>query len=475
MLSIHESHSIGSRGLSRREILRIGGVGMLGLSLPQLIGRQSVAAPEAVAGALFGRAKNIIYLFLAGGPSQYETFDPKPEAPVEIKGSFQPIDTSVPGIQFCELLPRVARIADKLAVVRSFATDDPNHESGGYWVNTGHKYLGPNMRSINPTDWPTLGSIVKMLRPSDSVPFSAVALPEPIVANPNVLLPGHNGGFLGSRWDPDLFKCDPSAANFQVEGLAVPPEISALRLTSRRDLLDQVERAARFVAEHPAARDQDRLTRESLDLVLSGTVRGAFALDREKPELRDRYGRGKWAQSVLLARRLIEVGMRMVFVNWPREPGDLSSSNPLWDTHGQNDARMKDVLCPQFDLGFTALIEDLEDRGLLGETLVVAIGEMGRTPKFNPAGGRDHWGNVFSFVMAGAGISAGQVYGSSDKTGAFPATNRVQPEDLTATIFHLLGIGHQALFHDRTGRPFPVTDGTPILGLLGANSAATVR
>jgi hypothetical protein len=425
-----------------------------------------VATSDAATSQMFGRAKNIIYLFLSGGPSQYETFDPKPEGPAEIKGSFQPISTNVPGMQFCELLPRVARIADKLAVVRSFATDDPNHESGGYWINTGHKYTGPNMRSINPTDWPTLGSIVKMLKPSDSVPFSAVALPEPIVANPNVLLPGHNGGFLGSRWDPDLFKCDPSAANFQVEGVAAPPEVPALRLAARRDLLDQVERAAQFVAAHPAASEHDRLTRESLDLVLSGTVRGAFALDGEKPAVRDRYGRGKWAQSVLLARRLIEAGVRMVFVNWPREPGDLSSSNPLWDTHGQNDARMKDVLCPQFDLGFSALIDDLADRGLLDETLVVAIGEMGRTPKFNSSGGRDHWGNVFSFVMAGAGISAGQAYGTSDRNGAYPATNRVQPEDLTATIFHLLGIGNEALFRDQTGRPFRVTDGTPIPGIL---------
>lgn len=468
MLSIHEPYSKQSLGVSRRELLRIGGVGMLGLSLPHLLGRQARATSDATAGPMFGRAKNIIYLFLSGGPSQYETFDPKPEAPAEIKGTFQPIATSVPGVQFCELLPRVARIADKLAVVRSFATDDPNHESGGYWINTGYKYLGPNMRSINPTDWPTLGSIVKMLRPSDSVPFSAVALPEPIVANPNVLLPGHNGGFLGSRWDPDLFKCDPAAENFTVEGLAAPAEVPALRLTARRDLLDQVERAAQFVAAHPASRDHDRLTRESLDLVLSGTVRGAFALDREKPELRERYGRGKWAQSVLLARRLIEAGVRMVFVNWPREPGDLSSSNPLWDTHGQNDVRMKTVLCPQFDLGFTVLIEDLAERGMLDETLVVAIGEMGRTPKFNSSGGRDHWGNVFSFVMAGAGISAGQAYGTSDKNGAYAATNRVQPEDLTATILHLLGIGHEALFRDRFNRPFRVTEGTPIAGILGS-------
>ncbi len=470
MLSIQEPGFERSHGFSRRELLRIGGVGMLGLTLPQVLRLRAAANPGAGDGPTFGRAKNIIYLFISGGPSQYETFDPKPGAPADIRGTFRPIDTSVPGVQFCELLPRVARIADKLAVVRSFATDDPNHESGGYWVHTGYKYTGPNSRSINPTDWPTLGSIVKLLRPSETVPFSTVALPEPIVANPNVFLPGHNGGFLGPRWDPELFQGDPAADNFRVEGLASPMEVPALRLSARRDLLGQIESARRFVAEHPAAREQDRLTQESLDLVLSGAVRGAFALDCEKPEVRDRYGRGKWAQSVLLARRLIEAGVRMVFVNWPREPGDLSSSNPLWDTHAANDPRMKDVLCPQFDLGYSALIEDLAERALLDETLVVAIGEMGRTPKFNTSGGRDHWGNVFHFVMAGAGIGAGQVYGTSDKDGAYPATNRVQPGDLTATIFHLLGIGHEATFPDRTGRPMRVTEGTPVYGLLGSTS-----
>ncbi len=413
----------------------------------------------------FGRAKSLIYLYLSGGPSQYETFDPKPEAPAEIRGVFCPINSRTPGISLCELLPQTAALTDRLAIVRSFATDDPNHESAGYWINTGRKYTGPDMRALAPTDWPTLGTIVKLLKPTAHGPFSAVMLPEPIIANPNVFLPGQNAGFLGRRWDPEIIKCDPAAPDFRIESLALPEQVSTQRLSSRETLLEQLGQSARSAGA--LAADYSRLQREALDLLRSGTAQGAFALDQESPALRDRYGRGKWAQSVLLSRRLVEAGVRMVFVNWPREPGDLSAPNPLWDTHANNNPRMKDVLCPQFDRGFTALIEDLETRGLLDETLVVAVGEMGRTARFNGSGGRDHWGNVFSFVMAGAGIGGGQVLGASDPTGAYPARDRVTPPELTATILHLLGIDHEATFPDRTGRPLLASEGEPIWSLLG--------
>lgn len=473
MISIEEATNRRG-GIGRRELLRIGGISTLGLSLPQLLGGRAQGAAESVQSPLFGQAKNMIWLFMSGGPSQYETFDPKPDAPAEIRGIFNPIATNVPGIQICELLPRVARIADKLAIVRSMATDDPNHESGGYWVNTGHKYTGPNMRSVNPDDWPTLGSIVKLLKPSTALPFSSVMLPEPIVANPNVFLPGQNGGFLGHRWDPEIFKCDPSEPGFRIDDFSSPADVPTLRLTARRNLLEQVNQSARFL-QTADIQERDRLTQEALGLLLSGTAHGAFALDQESSKTRDRYGRGKWGQSVLLARHLIEAGVRMAFVNWPREPGDLSAANPLWDTHSQNNPRMKDVMCPQFDLGFTALIEDLDERGLLDETLVIAIGEMGRTPRFNASGGRDHWGDVFSFVMAGAGISGAQVHGASDRTGSFPVSGRVQPQDLTATILHLLGIGHEAFFPDRFGRPIRATEGEPLYALLGSQPATSER
>jgi len=455
----------GKHTIGRRTLLQIGGISALGLSLPQLLNQPPMRAEDTARGSQFGKAKNLIWLYMAGGPSQYETFDPKPNAPVEIRGVFNPIATNVPGVQICELLPRLAGIVDKLAIVRSMATDDPNHESGGYWVNTGHKYAGPNMRSISPDDWPTLGSVIKMLKPSASLPFSSVMLPESIIANPAVFLPGQNGGFLGQRWDPEVFRCDPSEPGFRIDDFSSLIEVPSVRLAARRNLLEQFNQSAHRL-ETTDLREYDRQTQEAMGVLLSGSARGAFALDEESATTRDRYGRGKWGQSVLLARRLIEAGVRMAFVNWPRESGDLSAGNPLWDTHSQNNPRMKDVLCPQFDLGFTALIEDLDARGLLNETLVVAIGEMGRTPRFNAAGGRDHWGNVFSFVMAGGGIRSGYVHGESDSTGSFPISGRVQPQDLTATVLHLLGIGHEAMFPDRAGRPLRATEGEPIRGVI---------
>ena len=453
------------RGLSRRDVVRLG-LGAVGTSVAGLLGGFAQAGPDAVLDRTFGRAKNLVFLFLAGGPSQYETFDPKPDAPSEIRGIFQPIATNAPGVRICELLPHTSRITDKLCIVRSMYTGDPNHESAGYWVNTGHPYRGSNMRATHPTDWPTFGSIVKMLKPSSTLPFTSVALPEPIIANPGVFLPGQNGGFLGSRWDPESFRCDPSAPNFQVEGFSLAADLSPLRLSERRHLLQQLDQRARW-DQQGGVPEWELSAQDALSIVQSGRGREAFRLDRESSMVRDRYGRGKWGQSLLLARRLLEAGVRMVYVNWPRESGDINSSFPLWDTHAQNDNRMKDVLCPQFDAGFPALIEDLDQRGMLAETLVVAIGEMGRTPTFNTAGGRDHWGNVWSFVMAGAGIRTGQVVGASDRRGAEVHEGRVTPADLTATMAHLLGIGHHAMFPDRLNRPHKVTEGEPIRAALG--------
>ena len=232
--------------------------------------------------------------------------------------------------------------------------------------------------------------------------------------------------------------------------------------------LDALERST-------AAHDFDKIRQAAFGLLTSGGARQAFNVRDEPERVRERYGKNRWGQCVLLARRLIEAGVRLVHVGWPREPGDSAVSNPMWDTHAQNADRLQDFLCPIFDVGYSALIEDLDQRGLLDETLVVAVAEFGRTPKINKSGGRDHWGHVFSFVLAGAGIRGGQVYGSSDKIGGRPASNRVQPPDLNATIFHLLGIDHTATFPDRTGRPFPVSHGEPIRALLGTRPATTER
>lgn len=472
-----------SRGFSRREWLRVGGLGALGLSLPGLLHAQerpvpAVAPPlgRRLEGATFGRARNVIFLWLQGGPPQHETFDPKPDAPVDIRGPFRPIATNIPGIRFCELLPRTACHADKLVVVRSLATNDDNHDVSGYWVLTGYPYGPGSARQIKPNDWPYFGSIVKMLKPSERLPaLTSVWIPDVMRLNDNVTPAGQTAGFLGKLWEPERFVGDPAAATYRIEGLDLSGDMTRIRLDRRRDLLGQVDRGFRTVERGGAVEAWDRLSQHAFELVTSGRARAAFDLTQEPDRVRERYGRYSWGQTVLLARRLIEAGVRLVHVNWVREPGDSAVDNPLWDTHAQNADRLQDVLCPQFDVTFTALLEDLDQRGLLEETLVVVIGEFGRTPRINAQGGRDHWGRVFSFAMAGAGIAGGQVLGASDRTGAFPASDPLRPHDVTATIFHLLGIDPQGVFYDKTNRPHLLTGGEPLQRLLGTEPATSER
>jgi hypothetical protein len=325
---------------------------------------------------------------------------------------------------------------------------------------------------ISPNDWPYFGSIVKMLRPSDRVPpLSSVWIPEIMRLNENVTPAGQTGGFLGRQWDPDRFTGDPAKPDYQVEGLRLT-DMQPLRLQGRQSLLAEVEKHFRDVERGTPVGVYDQFQQQAFDLLTSGVVRNAFAVQQEPDKVRDRYGRNTWGQCLLLARRLVEAGVRLVHVNWAREPGDSAVDNPMWDTHAQNADRIEDVLCPMFDVGFTALMEDLDQRGLLDETLVVAIGEFGRTPKINVHGGRDHWGMVFSFLLAGAGITTAQVFGASDKTGGYPARDRVSTADLTATLFHLLGIDHEGKFHDPLGRELRLTTGQPIAAVLGGGRAA---
>lgn len=481
MFSLHTRPSQLCDGISRRELLRVGGLTTMGLSLPALLrAEDEVSKGIGLEGVppsdkSFGRAKNIIYLWLAGGPPQHETFDPKPDAPIDVRGPFNPISTTVPGTHFCELLPRTAQIAHKLAVVRSMATDDNNHDSSGHWVLTGYKYSGPNSRTIQPTDWPYFGSLLKQIKPSEKLPpLTSVWIPDMMRLNENVTPAGQTGGFLGSQWDPDRFVGDPNDPAYAVEGLKLT-DMTPLRLKRRESLLKQVEEHFAVLERGRDAQTYDKFQQQAFDLLTSGRAREAFAISQEPDKVRDRYGRNRWGQCVLLARRLVESGVRLVHVQWPREPGDNAVDNPLWDTHSQNSDRLEDVLCPQFDVAFSALIEDLDQRGLLAETLVVVIGEFGRTPKINATGGRDHWGPVFSFAMAGAGIAGGALYGASDKQGAYPAKDRVQPGDLTATLFHLLGVHHLGTFHDREGREHKLTLGKPIFELLGTEPATLRR
>ncbi|MEO2027641.1 MAG: DUF1501 domain-containing protein [Fuerstiella sp.] len=459
--------------ISRRQVVRTGSLTVPGMSLAGLLQADSQAPDFIRAGTSFGKAKNVIFLYLAGGPPQHETFDPKPNAPDGIRGPFRPISTNIPGIQFCELLPRTAGIADKLAVIRSVATDDNIHSSSGAWVLTGYKYRGANARTISETDWPYFGSLVKQLQPADRLPaLSSVWLPDVWRLNENVTPAGQTAGFMGSRWDPEIFVGDPSGRRYEIESLKAT-DVTTPRMHLRHDLLAQLK--SRIDRLNGPIQVYDAYQQQAFDLLTSGTARRAFNVSEERPEVRERYGRNRWGQCVLLARRLVEAGVRLVHVQWPREPGDNAVDNPLWDTHAQNADRVEDVLCPMFDVGYSALIEDLYERGLLDETLVVAIGEFGRTPKINAKGGRDHWGAVFSCVLAGAGISGGQVYGASDKDGAYPADNRVEPGDLTASMFHLLGMDYQTTFPDRLGRRHRLTGGEPIWDLLGDTPATAQR
>lgn len=458
--------------IDRRELLRVGGLTLGGLSLADLV---QAAPASAQLGSSFGRAKNIIFLYLCGGPPQHETFDPKPDAPSEIRGAFNPIQTNIPGIQFCELLPRTAAMADKLAVIRSMSTDDNIHSSSGHWVLTGYKYQGPNARTIQKSDWPFYGSIIKRYMPSEAMPgLSSVVIPDYVRQNENVTPAGQLGGLMGSQWSPEHFVGDPSRQDYKIEGFE-PLGITLDRMKDRRSLQDRLEDRLRELDGSKQVESLTSYQQQAFELLTSGKARDAFNIQAEPDHVRDRYGRNRWGQCVLLARRLIEAGARLVHVNWPREPGDNASDNPLWDTHAQNADRLEDVLCPIFDVGYTALIEDLEQRGLLDETLVVAIGEFGRTPKINPKGGRDHWGPVFSATLAGAGISGGQVYGESDAHGAYPLSDKVDPGHLTSTIFHLAGLDHQGTFTDPVGRELSFSKQPALYKLLGDGPATTER
>lgn len=449
-------------GLTRREWLRIGGLGLFGLSLPGW--KKSLASPGAVRPA-GGKAKACIVLYLGGGPPQHETWDPKPDAPVEIRGDLKPIASCVPGLQVGELMPRIARVADKCCVLRAMSTYDHTHSSSVYWTLTGCEHSPTNTeltRPGPPNDMPCLGAVVGHLRNQRGSLPPAITLPEHFIGNNLVVPPGQDAGFLGRRADPWLMTCDPSAPDFHVPALAPAEGVPPMRADERRSLLQQVDAHFARVQQSgtPGSFDDQRL--QAYQLLRSPRARQAFDLDREPVRLRDRYGRHKFGQSVLLARRLIEAGVSLVQVNWPREKGDMQTGNPLWDTHSKNTERLKTALMPPWDMAYSALLEDLSERGLLDETLVVCLAEFGRTPKINAAGGRDHWGGVFSVVLAGGGIRGGQVIGSSDRIGAHPRDGRVRPQDLTATVYHCLGQSPDREIHDTLGRPHPISRGQVI-------------
>jgi hypothetical protein len=347
------------------------------------------------------------------------------------------------------------------------STDDNAHSSSGYWMLTGVPHQPTNSENAKPgapNDWPCVGAIVRRLRPGGSLP-SAITLPEHIWNTGNLSWPGQDGGWLGRTADPWLIHCHPQAGDFGIPGLALPAEVPPLRFGSRHTLLEQVNRHLDAVERGPALLRFDVQSRQAFDLLRAGQARRAFALNEEPDRLRDRYGHNRWGQSVLLARRLVEAGVSLVQVNWTRMPGDTKDS-PVWDTHGKNAERLKHHLMPIMDQAYSALLEDLEARGLLAQTLVVWAGEFGRTPKINPAAGRDHWGHVFSVALAGGGIRGGVVHGASDRIGGFVKEGRVPPQDLAATILHCLGHTPDTEIQDALGRPHPISRGTVLRQVL---------
>jgi uncharacterized protein (DUF1501 family) len=438
--------------LSRRQLLRIGGFGFSALNLAGLF------RAEALQAASVAKVKACILLFHYGGPSHLDTWDPKPAAPREIRGEFRPIATAVPGIQVSEHLPLSARLMDRLAIVRSFHHPMTNHNAAAVEALCGRTPLKGDLELLadDANAFPCYGAALTHLLPRDPLIPMHVALPH--VLYNVVVLPGQTAGFLGSTCAPYQVTQDPSLPDFNVGELMLPADLPLGRLDDRRALLRLVDQQTAKAEQAAGRRAMDTFQQRALALLHSDAVRRSFDLSHEDPRTRDRYGRHKLGQSALLARRLVEAGVRFINVNDKIYNGQTAN----WDSHENNFNRHKDDLIPPSDQAFSALIEDLAARGLLDSTLVIWIGEFGRTPRINANSGRDHWPNCFSVVLAGGGVKGGTVYGSSDRVGAYPDTNPVSPGDLAATIFACFGIDPETEIRDVTGRPYRLADGQPL-------------
>ena len=443
-----------AKRLTRRKMLATS-IGSCGLSLPMMLQLQN-----AVAGAKAqGRAKSCIILYCWGGMSHHETWDPKPNAPSEIRGEFGTIPTATPGIHFGEHMPLMAQQSEKLAVIRSIHHDDSAHGRGMYWNLTGHK--PPRAGNIPPmrNDWPSLAAMVSKFRESPPGVPGAIRLPYPMVDN-GTLQAGEYGGWLGARYDPIVMRTlsgEPYGGVSRSLGSEVLElnEVDFERIDARSRLLQSLEQP---VSRKNDFESFDHFRNIAVEMLVGSAIKDAYNLDNENPRVRESYGNHLGGQSMLLARRLTEAGVPIVQVCCAA--GDLNGGQgDMWDTHGDNFNRLKNRLLPVFDRGASALLNDLADRGTLDDTLVAILTDFGRTPRINGGAGRDHYPNVYSVVLAGGGIQGGQVYGSSDNHGAFPATKACGPADVHATIFQAMGISPRATIHDMLGRPFPVSDG----------------
>jgi hypothetical protein len=442
--------------LQRRTFLKAGALSALGLGLDDWLRHTAQAAPVRSGGG----AKACILLYMTGGPAQQETFDPKPDAPEGTRGEFKPTATSVPGIQICEHLPMLARLAHRLAILRSVWHGSDTHGVGVHYNLTGlpHTPRSGGEPQADRRDPPCIGSVVRQLRGDRHGLPAAVQLPRPVGDQNNAMWGGQHAGFLGPKYDP-LFLFDETwLPGDPLPGFGAPVGVDAPRQEGRADLLAALE-GARPTAT-PAERDHERFRQMAFDLLRSGKAWKAFRLDDEPPRSLERYGDNRFGRSCLVARRLIEAGVGLVTVPWM-----YKQSEQNFDTHNKHFVKMKTQLLPPLDRAFSALLEDLEQRGLLDGTLVAWTGEFGRTPKINGNAGRDHWGRVYSTVLAGGGVKGGQVYGRSDAQGGKPTDNPVHTSDFFATMYHALGYGPDTRVVDPVGRPHYIVQGKPLLEL----------
>lgn len=476
MLTIQGAAPRTCAGLGRRELLQAGGAGLLGLSLP------GVLAAEEVVSELIPKAKSVIFMLLFGGPSQLETFDMKPQAPEQIRGPFKPIACRTPDLMICEHLPGMANISDKFNVIRTMSHTFNDHSGGAHYLQTGHRWHIPIGGGFTPTprDWPSIGSIVEYV---DQQRYGlANPLPSYMVV-PNSLgrieqqgqypRPGEHAGWLGRRYNPLTTQidrgpgddnpywrdCTDAELTFQIAGMVANEGITLDRLQERQSLLQQFDDQRRNAERLGNTAGYDAFQQRAFSLVTSEKTRSALNILSEPAALRDQYGRHLLGQASLMARRLVEAGVRFVTVHYECIDGYS------WDSHRNSDDVKKHLL-PTFDQAFSALVTDLDQRGLLDETLVIATGEMGRTPRANAAWGRDHWSTLFPTVLAGAGLPGGRVYGKSDKDAAYALDKPVSPEDLAATVYYALGIDPELRVLNPEKRPTNVVDeGTPVTAL----------
>jgi hypothetical protein len=435
----------------RRELLQVGCSSFFGLSLSGVLEQQALAAVKE------SRAKSVVLVFLTGGGSHIDMFDPKPESS-ETKGEFEPIATSLPGVQFSDKMPKMAARAGKLAIVRSMAHGDNRHLSGSHNALTGsvQPFRGSSnqAKSLNRSDWPSYGSAVSYIRPrADRLP-SQITVPNPLIEGA-LVWPGQHAGFLGPNYDPFVLKDDPNNKDYTVKGLSLIDGLSVGRLDNRRKLLASIDRQHEGVNTSRQGLKYNSQQDLAFSMLTSSKLKTALDINAESAETRDRYGRHKYGQTLLLARRLVELEMPVIQCNM----GHVQ----MWDTHVNHFPRLKTML-PALDTGVSALLDDLSDRGLLDQTLVVCVGEFGRTPRISPLAGqtvpgRHHWAPGYTAVFAGAGVGGGQVIGKTDRIGAYPVTVPFHPNDVGATIYNALGIDPHSMIPDRVNRPRHLNQG----------------